>query len=424
MVLLWQVEDMMLLDVNPRLNLSTFVNTWIEPEAEELMQKAASYNLADAVQYASAAEMEKRCINFLAHLWHAPDDNFVGTGAVGSSEACYLGGLALKKRWQAARRAAGKPADRPNIVVSHIAQVCWQKLCSYFDVEPHYVDVTEDCLGESRAAEKGKGVGGRQGACLLRPACHPSPQERGLEVPLHVDAANAGLVAPLCRPDVLFDFRLRHVASINVSGHKYGLVYCGCAFIVWRNREFLPRDMVFTVAYLGKEEENLTINFSRPGAQTSAQYYNFIRLGQEGYRRTFDNFFRIYNALRDKVERMGCFQILSTGDMPVLAFRLKPLEGGNKRPYNEYDIMMGLGEHRWMVPAYTMAPAASDMHLLRVCLRVGFDLEMADMLAHHLEQVISKLEKHTSPAVPSPGQAYVEEQSQRAKEFKRRAGPC
>ncbi|KAL4443896.1 hypothetical protein ABPG75_011633 [Micractinium tetrahymenae] len=433
------IDDMMEMDFNHRLNLSTFVNTWMEPEAQELMQKALPYNLADAVQYPSAAEMEKRCVNMLAHLWHVPDDNFIGTGCVGSSEACYLGGLAMKKQWQARRREKGLPADRPNIVLSHVAQVCWQKassFCVYFDVEPRYVDVREDCLVldpekmREKIDENTIGVVCMMGSTYngqfepvqqVDAALEQLWQEKGWDVPLHVDAANAGLVAPLCKPDTIFDFRLKHVVSINVSGHKYGLVFCGCAFIVWRSRDWVPKDMVFTVDYLGKEESNLTVNFSRPGAQVVGQYYNFIRLGLDGYRRIFDNLYDIYDFLKHRLEQMGHFQILSTGDMPVLAFRLKP---GQERHYNEYDIQMGLSEFRFMVPAYKMAPAASDMHLLRVCLRVGFDLEMAEMLARHLRQIIDKLDKHTSAAVPSPGKEYEKQQQELAKEFKQHAGPC
>ncbi|PRW60590.1 Glutamate decarboxylase [Chlorella sorokiniana] len=324
-------------------NLSTFVNTWVEPEAEELMMRALPYNMADAVQYPSAAEMEKRCVSFLAHLWHCPDDNFVGTGCVGSSEACYLGGIAMKKRWQAARRAAGLPTDKPNLVVSHVAQVCWQKFCVYWDVEPRYVDVTEDCLVldpekmRDHIDENTIGVVCMMGSTYngqfepverVDAVLEEIFQEHGWDIPLHVDAANAGLVAPLCKPEVVFDFRLKHVVSINVSGHKYGGTFCGCAFQVWRSRDWLPKDMVLTVDYLGKEESNLTVNFSRPGAQIVGQYYNFIRLGKDGFKREFDSLYRIYDHLKARLEATGHFQILSTADMPVLAWRLKP---GQKR---------------------------------------------------------------------------------------------
>ncbi|EFN59728.1 hypothetical protein CHLNCDRAFT_133312 [Chlorella variabilis] len=381
------VEDMLQMDFNPRLNLSTFLSTWMEAEAQELMVKVAAYNMADAVQYPSAAEMEKRCISFLAKLWHCPDDDFVGTGCVGSSEACYLGGLAMKKKWQQARRAAGLPIDRPNLVLSHVAQVCWQKFCVYFDVEPHYVDVTHDCLVmdpqkmKNHIDENTLGVVVMMGSTYngqyepveeVDRALEEIKKEKGWDIPVHVDAANAGrgtpglaglalacrsrpaaartsagnesclpprLVAPLCQLGVRFDFSLPHVASINVSGHKYGLVYCGVAFQVWRSRAWLPKDMVLTVDYLGKEESNLTVNFSRPGAQIVAQYYNFIRFGKAGYRRMFDNLFAVCCHLAAKLEETGHFEILSTGDVPVLAFRLKPLTTalGLENTYNEYE---------------------------------------------------------------------------------------
>lgn len=253
-------------------------------------------------------------------------------------------------------------------------------------------------------------------------------QEKGWDIPIHVDAANAGLVIPLIRPELVWDFQLSHVMSINFSGHKYGGTFCGCAFVVFREQDWVPSDMIFVVDYLGEQEANLTINFSRPAAQIVGQYYQFLRLGREGFRRIFANLFSVYNYLKDKLEQTGHFQVLSTGDMPVLAFRLKPAAGGllgsSGRPYNEYDIMHRLQQFRWMVPAYVMAPAASHIHLMRVCIRVGFDLEMAEKLVADLVQVVAMLDKHTSRLVESEGQAFLKEQEERQKDMKQHAGPC
>eukprot|EP00887_Chlorella_sp_A99_P001640 scaffold8.g1640.t1 len=424
------------LPLQTRLNLSTFINSWVEEEAQELMVAALPVNQADAVQYPSTIEMEKRCVRMLAHLWHAPSDDFFGTATVGSTEACYLGGLAMKLNWRAARRAAGLPADRPNIVLSHIAQVCWKKFCVYFDVEPRFVEVSEELLVGDPAKMKAlcdentigvvamfastytgqlEDVAGFDKALEeLKQAresarIHLLPQEKGWDIPIHVDAANAGLVIPLIRPELVWDFQLSHVMSINFSGHKYGGTFCGCAFVVFREQDWVPSDMIFVVDYLGEQEANLTINFSRPAAQIVGQYYQFLRLGREGFRRIFANLFSVYNYLKDKLEQ--------TGEQLLVLW-----EGG--RPYNEYDIMHRLQQFRWMVPAYVMAPAASHIHLMRVCIRVGFDLEMAEKLVADLVQVVAMLDKHTSRLVESEGQAFLKEQEERQKDMKQHAGPC
>ena len=293
------IHDELLLDGSSRLNLATFVTTWMEPEADRLMAEAFDKNMIDKDEYPQTAEIERRCVNMVAHLFNAPEDgDAVGASTIGSSEAVMLGGLAMKWNWRARREAAGKSTDQPNLILGSNVQVVWEKFCRYWDVEPRYIPVPagryvitpEEAV--ERIDENTIGVVAILGTTYtgefepieaIHDAVVASNATTGFDVPVHIDAASGGFVAPFLHPDVKWDFRLPMVKSINVSGHKYGLTYPGVGFVVWRASEDLPDDLVFHVNYLGGDMPTFTLNFSRPGNQIVGQYYNFLRLGMAGY---------------------------------------------------------------------------------------------------------------------------------------------
>jgi glutamate decarboxylase len=413
------IHDELMLDGNARLNLATFVTTWMEPEAERLMAECSPKNMIDKDEYPQTAEMEKRCVNMLAHLWHASgDEEATGCSTTGSSEACMLGGLALKWRWRQRREAAGLPADRPNLVMGTNVQVCWEKFCRYFDVEPRYVDVgpTVAHLGAAGAAarcdENTIGVVAILGSTYdgsYEPVAEISAAldalaatEGGPDVPIHVDGASGAMIAPFLDPDLLWDFQLPRVQSINTSGHKYGLVYPGVGWIVWRDGDALPEELVFKVDYLGGEMPTFALNFSRPGAQVVAQYFNFLRLGIEGYTEVQQGCRDTAMWLAAEVAKLGSYELMSHGDeLPVFAFRTT--EG---TPFTVYDVSSAMRGHGWLVPGYPMPEGMKDIHVLRVVVRNGFSHDLATMLledlrrvTEHLEEVGPHLQPHTTPAL-------------------------
>ena len=295
------IHDELMLDGNARMNLATFVTTWMEPQAEKLMAECFDKNMIDKDEYPQTAELEVRCVNMLSRLWHAPaGDQATGCSTTGSSEAAMLGGLALKRRWQQQRARDGKPSDKPNVVMGINVQICWEKLANYWDVEMRLVPMEGERfhLSAEEAVklcdENTIGVvailgstfdGSYEPVAEICAALDDLQSRTGLDVPVHVDAASGGFVAPFIDPELEWDFRLPRVASINTSGHKYGLVYPGVGWIVWRDAAALPDDLIFWVNYLGDNMPTFALNFSRPGAQVVAQYYNFLRLGFEGYRK-------------------------------------------------------------------------------------------------------------------------------------------
>ena len=294
------IHDELMLDGNARLNVATFVCTWMEPQAERLIAECLDKNMIDKDEYPQTAEIESRCVGILSHLWHAPDaEQATGCSTTGSSEAAMLGGLALKRRWQKRRAAEGKPADTPNLVMGINVQVCWEKFANYWDVEMRLVPMEGDRfhLSAEEAVklcdENTIGVVAILGSTFdgsyepvkeICDALDTLQRETGLDIPVHVDGASGAFVAPFLDPDLEWDFRLPRVASINASGHKYGLVYPGVGWVVWRDADALPEDLIFWVNYLGDNMPTFALNFSRPGAQVVAQYYNFLRLGFDGYR--------------------------------------------------------------------------------------------------------------------------------------------
>jgi glutamate decarboxylase len=410
------IHDELMLDGNARMNLATFVTTWMEPQAEKLMAECLDKNMIDKDEYPQTAELETRCVNALSRLWHAPDaEQATGCSTTGSSEAAMLGGLALKRRWQKRRSDSGKPADRPNLVMGINVQVCWEKLANYWDVEMRLVPMEGNRfhLSAEEAVklcdENTIGVVAILGSTFdgsyepVREICEALDDLQArteLDVPVHVDGASGAFVAPFIDEELEWDFRLPRVASINASGHKYGLVYPGVGWIVWRDAEALPEDLIFWVNYLGDNMPTFALNFSRPGAQVVAQYYNFLRLGFDGYRRVQGYARGVATRLASQIAQLGPFELLTKGDeLPVFAFTLA--DGIDN--YTVFDVSNALRERGWLVPAYTFPKNRTDLAALRVVVRRGFSHDMADLLVADIERQLPRLQKQSAPLHESAG---------------------
>jgi glutamate decarboxylase len=412
------VRDELILDGNARLNLATFVTTWMEPEAELLMAECAAKNMIDKDEYPQTAELERRCVSILSDLWNAPaGSQAAGCSTTGSSEACMLGGMALLWRWQARRKAAGLDATRPNLVMGANVQVCWEKFCRYWQVEPRFVPMVRERLhlrGAEAAAkcdENTIGVVAILGSTMdgsyepvleISRALDRVQAEQGYDIPVHVDAASGGFVAPFLQPNLEWDFRVPRVASINSSGHKYGLVYPGVGWVLWRTPDALPEDLIFRVNYLGGEMPTFALNFSRPGAQVAAQYYNFVRLGAQGYRDVQLTCQDIALHLSGEIAKMGPFELLTEGrDLPVFAFKLRDDVTG----YSVFDLSERLRMRGWQVPAYTFPDNMTDTAVMRIVVRNGFSMDLANLLLDDLRKHVQVLEHHPQTQPPPEIQA-------------------
>lgn len=410
------VKDETMLDGNARLNLATFVGTWMDDNAHKLYADSFDKNMIDKDEYPATAAVEEYCWRILADLWHAPDaDDVIGTSTIGSSEACMLGGLALKRRWQHARRAAGEDTDRPNLIMSSAVQVCWEKFCNYFDVEMRLIPTTDehplfDGTGlEDVVDERTIGVVVLMGVTYTgayEPVEHIAKlldgiQERtGLDIPIHVDGASGAMVAPFLQPDLPWDFRVARVASINTSGHKYGLVYPGVGWIVWRSVSALPDDLVFRVSYLGGEMPTFALNFSRPGAQVLLQYYRFLRLGRAGYTAIQQTSQDVAKYLSSAVGGMDAFELLTDGsDIPVFAWRLKP---GHTENWTLHHLSERLRVKGWLVAAYPLSGEQSGQTVMRIVCRDGLSRDLAEDLLRDIRSETALLESLDAP-MPHPG---------------------
>jgi glutamate decarboxylase len=412
------IHDEVMLDGNARLNLATFVGTWMDDQAARLYAEAVDKNMVDKDEYPATAEIEERCVRIVADLWNAPEPmTTIGTSTIGSSEACMLAGMALKRRWQAARRAAGKPVDKPNLIMSSAVQVVWEKFCTYWDVEPRYVPVTDDHpmldgheLG-TYVDENTIGVVAILGVTYtgvyepvkqIAAALDQVKAETGLDIPVHVDAASGGMVAPFLQPDLEWDFRLERVHSINTSGHKYGLVYPGLGWVVWRKAEYVPEELIFRVSYLGGNMPTLAINFSRPGAQVLLQYYTFLRLGRDGFRKVQQASQDVALYLSEGIGAMPDFSLLSDGsDIPVFAWRLAD---GKQRNWSLYHLQDRLRTEGWLVPAYPMPDNLSDITVQRIVVRNGLSMDLAHTLLKDLRKQVEYLDDLTG-AMPEMKQS-------------------
>ncbi|NUS85198.1 MAG: glutamate decarboxylase [Streptomyces sp.] len=404
------VHDELMLDVNARLNLATFVTTWMEPQGDQVLFECRDKNLIDRDEYPRTAELERRCVAMLAHLWHAPDpDSVMGCSTTGSSEACMLAGMAFKRRWAKRNPARYPGAARPNLVMGVNVQVCWEKFCNFWEVEARQVPMEGDRfhLDPQAAAdlcdENTIGVvsvlgstfdGSYEPVAEVCAALDDLQERTGLDIPVHVDGASGAMVAPFLDTDLVWDFRLPRVASINTSGHKYGLVYPGVGWALWRTVENLPEELVFRVNYLGGELPTFALTFSRPGSQVAAQYYTFLRLGREGYRAVQQTTRDVARSLAERIEALGDFRLLTRGDeLPVFAFTTA--EG--VRNFDVFDVSRRLREHNWLVPAYTFPPNRQDLSVLRVVCRNGFTTDLSDLFLEDLETLLPELRSQPHP---------------------------
>jgi glutamate decarboxylase len=398
------------LDGSARLNLATFVTTWMPSRAEQLIAQTVEKNMIDKDEYPQTAEIESRCVEIIADLWNAPpSDRATGCSTTGSSEAAMLGGLALKWRWRERMRAAGRPSDRPNLVAGINVQVCWEKFCRYWDVEPRLVPMAGDRyrLGAAEALahcdENTIGVaailgstfdGGYEPVAEIAAALDGLEREQGIDVPIHVDAASGGFVAPFIQPDLVWDFRIGRVQSINASGHKYGLVYPGVGWAVWRDRDALPQELIFDVNYLGGHMPTFALNFSRPGSEVIAQYHMFASLGRDGYRRVQQRSSEVARRIAAEIAKIGPYELVSdASDLPVFAFTLKP-EVTN---YTVFDVSDRLRERGWLVPAYTFPANREDLSVLRIVVRAEMSHEMGELLLRDLRARTAALEALDGP---------------------------
>ncbi|PZF83732.1 glutamate decarboxylase [Jiangella anatolica] len=395
----------LVLDGIPMRNLATFVTTWMEPEAQRVIAENLHRNYIDHAEYPQTALIEQRCIRMLADLFHAPGPT-TGTRTQGSSEAIMLGALSLKWRWRQRREAARQSADRPNLVFGGDVHVVWEKFCRYFDVEPRIIPLRPDRLTigpedvEPHVDENTIGVAAVLGTTFTGHADDIAGidallvrlrDERGLDVPLHVDAASGGFVWPFLYPDTKWDFRLEQVRSINVSGHKYGLVYPGIGWLVFRTTDDLAEDLVFYENYLGKRDATFTLNFSTNASMVLAQYYNFVRYGHAGYQAIMRTMQANTADLAERIVAAGDFELVGepgAEQLPLVAFRL-----AGEHDYDEFDVAGQLaGEHGWMLPAYSLPPDAQDVTILRALVKQTLGRSLADTLADDLAHALHTLE--------------------------------
>ena len=408
------VKDETFPQTQPRLNLATFVTTYMDDYGTRLMNDAVGINYIDETEYPRVAVMCGRCINMVANLWNSPEQSEWKTGAVGigSSEACMLGGVAAWLRWRKRRKDEGKLYDKPNLVMSAGYQVVWEKFCQLWQIEMRTVPLTRK--NPTLDIEKAIQMCDENTICVvpiagvtwtgmnddieaLNNALEEYNTKTGYNIPIHVDAASGGFILPFLNPEKKWDFRLKWVLSISTSGHKYGLVYPGLGWVIWKDKSNLPDEMAFSVNYLGANITQVGLNFSRPAAQILAQYYNFIHLGIEGYTEIHKNSMEIAEYCHSQIGAMHCFENYSkTLDNPLFIWSIK--SSYNKTAnWTLFDLQDKLMQRGWMVPAYTMPKDIEDMVVMRIVVRQGMSRDMADMLIGDIQDSVSELEKLEYP---------------------------
>ncbi len=402
------VHDELMLDGNARQNLATFCQTWVDDEIHKIMDECVDKNMIDKDEYPQTAELESRCVHMLADLWNSPDAaNTLGCSTTGSSEAAMLGGMAMKWRWRQKRQQQGKPTDKPNLVCGPV-QICWHKFARYWDIELREVPLEQDRLvmtpaeAIKRCDENTIGVVPTLGITFtcqyeevhaFSDALDKLQQDTGLDIPIHVDAASGGFLAPFCQPDLVWDFRLPRVKSINASGHKFGLAPLGVGWVVWRDKEDLPEDLIFRVNYLGGDMPTFALNFSRPGGQIAAQYYLFLRLGKEGYRRIQQACYDTAQYLSREIAKMGLFDIIYDGEggIPAMSWSLKK---GVNPGFSLYDLSDRIRSRGWQIAAYSMPANREDLVIMRILVRHGFTRDLADLLLDDLKRCTDYFKTH------------------------------
>ncbi len=403
------LRDELMLDGNARQNLATFCQTWEEPEIHQLMDDCIDKNMIDKDEYPQTAEIEMRCVRMLADLWHAPEGPATGCSTTGSSEAAMLGGLAMKRRWEAKRKAEGKPTDKPNIITGPV-QICWHKFTRYWDIEHREIpmengrllmtpeEVLKLCDENTIGVVPTLGVtftGEYEPVKAVSDALDKLQAETGLDIPIHVDGASGSFLAPFCAPELEWDFRLPRVRSINASGHKFGLSPLGVGWVMWREEADLPEEMIFWVNYLGGNMRDIALNFSRPGGQIVCQYYNFLRLGREGYAKVHNACYKSAKYLADEIAKLGPFEIVFDGDkargIPAVSWKIKD---GTEPGFTLFDLADRLRVRGWQVPAYTLPANCQDHAVQRILVRNGVSLDLCSLLIEDMKAALEHLEAH------------------------------
>ncbi|KAI9032559.1 glutamate decarboxylase [Phycomyces nitens] len=433
------IHDELDLDGTPAMNCASFVHTWMEPEADKLLMENISKNLSDQDEYPATMRIHGRCISMIGNMWHA--ENAIGTATTGSSEAIMLGGLALKKRWQARRKEAGKDAYHPNIIMGNNSQVALEKFARFFDVEARLIPVSEEShyvLDIHKAIEAcdentigifvilgSTYTGHFEDVKGLSDLLDAYQEKTGIDIPIHVDAASGGFVAPFSFPNLLWDFRIPRVSSINTSGHKYGLCYAGIGWVLWKSEEYLPKELIFELHYLGGTEYSYTINFSRPACFMIGQYYNFLRLGVEGFTSVANNDLLNARDFARGLEASGYFDVVSdlhrpkgvfgwkdksnlskvkevgskagvidyNPHLPVVSFKLTD-EYKRKNPHvNQGAISVLIRTKGWIVPNYPLPPNSESIEILRVVVRESLSKDMLSLLLENIVEATERLAK-------------------------------
>ncbi len=398
------IQDELNLEGVPLLNLASFVTTWMEPEADDLIMQCLNKNFIDHDEYPEVEKIHERCVHMLSDLLHAPEQsNYIGTATVGSSEAIMLAGLAHKFTWRNKRKAAGLDASKPNIIMGANVQVCWDKFARYFDVEPRIIPIETDqyiitakqvaplidehticvatILGTTFTGEYDEIEELNTLLCNIK-------QEKNWDIPIHVDGASGGFISMFHDNQIQWDFRLEQVKSINLSGHKYGLVYPGIGWLVFKDESVVPDDLVFDVNYLGGNMPTYTLNFSRGSAMIVAQYYNFLRLGKAGYQKIIQNMMTVSDILVKGLLETGAFHLLGTRRMePVISVSLK-----KQSTFTVYDISTALRTQGWIVPAYTLPENAENIDCLRIVVKENMSLTLAEEFLSGMKTVLDELQ--------------------------------
>jgi glutamate decarboxylase len=415
------VKDELMLDGNSRQNLATFCQTWEEPQVHALMDLCIDKNLEDKDEYPQTAEIERRCVHMMADLWNAPDSvNTVGTSSIGSSEACMLAGMAAKWRWRAKRRNEGKPTDKPNMVCGPV-QVVWHKFARYWEVEMREVPMAPGSYAMN-AEEMLKRVdentifvvptfgvtytGAYEDVTALGKALDDYQAQTGIDVDMHIDGASGAFLAPFCAPEIEFDFRNPRVKSISTSGHKFGLAPLGVGWVIWRDKVELPDDLIFHVNYLGGDMPDFQINFSRPAGQIVAQYYDFIRLGRDGYGRVHEACYSTGQFLAEEIVKLGPFELLCDSNpktgIPSVAWKI--IDGADPG-YTLFDLADRLRNRGWQVPAYTLTGTASNIAVQRILVRQGVDRDLATILLQDFKAAVAHFDRHPVTVTMTPEEA-------------------
>ncbi len=404
------VKEELFLDGNARQNLATFCQTYEDDNIHELMDMCMNKNMIDKDEYPQTAEIESRCVHILGDLWNAPEGgNCVGTSTVGSSEGCMLGGLAMLFRWREKREKEGLPTDKPNLVTGPV-QICWKKFARYWNVELREVPMDRERQAMTPKQmlpyidENTIGVVATMGLTFtgmyepieeICQALDKLQEEKGLDISVHVDGASGGFVAPFCAPDLKWDFRNPRVLSISASSHKFGLTPLGCGFVLWRHKQDLPEDLVFHVNYLGGDMSVFQLNFSRPAGQVISQYYQFLKLGREGYKRVHTSCYETAQYLAIEIGKMGPFEMMFEADpekgIPCITWRLK--EDADVS-FNLYDFADRLRNRGWQIPAYSLPADAEDVVVQRILVRQGFGLDMAELLVDDFYRTLDYFKDH------------------------------